>query len=84
MKFNTQLPDESVNVSKNSTLLDLLWMSLGVSLIILALYFLLGFFIEYSVKNISVEREQKLFSFLNDYKFEESNSSKKKWIKVGS
>lgn len=64
MSYNSSLPDETVNVTKQSPLLDLLWMSGGVFATVLALYFLLGLAIEYGVKNISTEQEIRFFSFL--------------------
>ncbi|MEN8146540.1 MAG: M48 family metallopeptidase [Campylobacterota bacterium] len=64
MNFNTSLPDDTVNVSKQSPLLDLLWMSGGLFIGITLLYFTFGLAVEYGVKSISTEREIKLFSFL--------------------
>jgi len=64
LKYNTSLPDDTVNVSKQSPLLDLLWMLGGLFIGITFLYFTFGIAIEYGVKNISTEREIKLFSFL--------------------
>jgi len=65
LKFNTQLPDDEVNVTKSSALADLTWMLGGLSAIVLVLYFGFGFLVEYGVKNISVEQEQKFFSYVN-------------------
>ncbi|MEE8589135.1 MAG: M48 family metallopeptidase [Sulfurimonadaceae bacterium] len=64
MKFNTSLPDDTVNVSKQSPLFDLLWMLGGLFIGITLLYVSFGIAIEYGVKSISTEREIRLFSFL--------------------
>lgn len=64
MKYNTSLPDDSVNISKRSPLFDLLWMFAGLFIGIAVLYFTFGVILEYGIKNISTEREIKLFSFL--------------------
>ena len=64
MKYNTKLPDDKVNISKNSPLWDLTWMLSGVFISIIIIYFTLGYMVEFGVKHISIENEQKLFSFL--------------------
>jgi len=74
LNFNTKLPDESVNVTKGSVLLDLIWMFIGIFLFIITLYFSSGYLVQYAVKQISVTQEQKLFSFLN-YKSSDANNS---------
>jgi len=76
LKFNTKLPDDEVNVTKSSALGDLTWMLAGVSAFILLIYFSLGFAIEYGVKKISVENEQKLFAFVQADKFIEKVQNK--------
>lgn len=65
MKFNHKLPDDEVNVTKHSAIGDLSWMLGGLSIFILVVYFSLGTVVEYAVKHISVEQEQKIFSYLN-------------------
>ena len=76
MKFHNSLPDDTVNVSKNSPLLDLLWMAGGLFIGIILLYFAFGIAIEYGVKSISTEREIKLFSFLQSEHNSTENPSK--------
>ncbi len=64
MKYNTSLPDDSVNIPKSSPLFDLLWMFAGLFITIVILYYTFGVIVEYGIKNISTEREMRLFSFL--------------------
>ncbi|MGB5966542.1 MAG: M48 family metallopeptidase [Sulfurimonadaceae bacterium] len=83
MSFNSSLPDDTVNVSKQSPLFDLLWMSGGVLTIILIFYFVFGVAIEYGVKKISTEQEIKLFSFLqSDHHNTETKSEQLLTIKT--
>ena len=66
MKYNTSLPDDSVNIPKGSPFFDLLWMFAGLFIGVIALYFTFGVIVEYGIKNISTEREIQLFSFLQN------------------
>jgi len=65
LKFHSKLPDDEVNVTKGSAIGELTWMLGGISLFVLVVYFTLGIAIEYGVKKISVEKEQKIFAFLH-------------------
>lgn len=65
MKFNSQLPDDEINVTKHSAVGDLSWMLGGLSVFILVIYFSFGIIVEYAVKHISIEQEQKIFSYLH-------------------
>ncbi len=65
MSFNSQLPDDTVNVTSKSAFSELVWILGGLSLIIIIIYFSLGALVEFTVKKISVEQEQKLFSMLH-------------------
>jgi Zn-dependent protease with chaperone function len=75
LKFNNQLPDDDVNVTKHSAIGDLSWMLGGLFVFILVVYFSLGIIVEYAVKHISIEQEQKIFSYLNLNKLATSNKS---------
>jgi Zn-dependent protease with chaperone function len=65
LNFNAQLPDDTVNVTSKSAFSELVWISGGLSLLIVIIYLSLGSLVEFTVKKISIEQEQKLFSFLH-------------------
>ncbi len=56
----TPLPEENVNVSRRSPLWDLTTLLGGVLLILLLVYWLLGFAVDYYVPRLSIERESQL------------------------
>jgi len=60
MEFSDKLPDGSVNISQESPLKELAILALGLLGIALAVYFVLGLLIDYSVRHLSAEQEQTL------------------------
>lgn len=56
----TPLPEENVNISKRSPLWDLTTLLGGALLILLLVYWLLGFAVDYYVPRLSLEREAQL------------------------
>ena len=65
MSFHSNLPDDSVNVTRHSPLADAVWMLGGLLALVIGLYVVLGFGMEAVVKKISIEQEQELFSYLH-------------------
>jgi Zn-dependent protease with chaperone function len=60
MEISDQVPDGKVNVTDRSPVMELLLLLSGALGIILAVYFLLGFLVDYSVQYLSPEKEQAL------------------------
>ncbi len=60
MEISNQVPDGKVNVTDRSPLMELLLLLSGALGIIVALYFLLGFLVDFSVQYLSPENEQAL------------------------
>ena len=75
MSYKHKLPDDEVNVTKHSALGDVTWMIGGLSAILMTLYFTLSALINYEVKMISIENEQKVFDYLNIAALFENNDS---------
>ena len=65
MNFNEKLPDDEINVTKESDIGNLTWMLGGLSAFVIVAYFIFGYAVEYGVKHISVEKEQEIFAFLH-------------------
>ncbi len=76
MSFHGKLPDESVNVTRHTPLVDAVGMLGGLFALVIVLYVVLGFGIEAVVKKISIEQEQKLFAYLHLDALLEKNTSK--------
>ncbi len=73
--YESKLPDDRVNIPKKSPLGDLFGMLTALVAIVVILYYLFGFAIDYAVKKISAEDEQRLLSFLKtDIKSTHQNS----------
>ncbi|MGV7220378.1 MAG: M48 family metallopeptidase [Nitrospinales bacterium] len=60
MEFSNKLPDGNVNISKESPLKEFAILLAGLAGIAVAVYFVLGLLIDYSVKHLSIEQEQAL------------------------
>jgi Zn-dependent protease with chaperone function len=66
MKYIPRQPDSNVNVTATSPLRDFLVMLTGVALILVAVYFVLGFLVDFMVPRISPETEKLLGTFFDD------------------
>ncbi len=75
MTLHNKLPDESVNVTQTSPLADMAWMLGGLIALVVIVYVVLGFGIEAAVKKISIDQEQRLFSYLHVDALMEANDS---------
>lgn len=64
MKYSSRLPDESVNYSKDSLLIEALYLLLGLALIVALTYAALGLAIDLIVPYISPAYEQQVFKSL--------------------
>ncbi|WKZ56971.1 MAG: M48 family metallopeptidase [Bdellovibrionota bacterium] len=60
--FNPKLPDASPNIPKHSLLHEFVALLMGLSLILVLLYVVLGLLIDFAVARIPPQREQTLFS----------------------
>jgi Zn-dependent protease with chaperone function len=60
MEISDQVPDGKVNITDRSPLMELVLLLSGVLAIVLSVYFLLGFLVDYSVQYLSPENEKAL------------------------
>jgi len=60
MEYSNKLPDGNVNISQESPLKEFAILFAGLVGIAIAVYIVLGLFIDYSVKHLSIEQEQAL------------------------
>ena len=61
-QFNPKLPDDSVNLSQESPIRDLILLVTGIVGAIVALVFVVGFTLDLVIPHIPISVEQKLFS----------------------
>lgn len=59
-KFNPKLPDDSVNLSEESPLRDLILLVTGSIGVIIALVFVMGFTLDLLIPHIPISIEQKV------------------------
>ena len=60
MEISNQVPDGKVNVTDHSPVMELFLLLSGALGIVLIVYFLLGFLVDYSIQFLSAENEQAL------------------------
>jgi len=74
MEYSGKLPTENVNVSDKSPLKEFATLLFGLFAIIFIIYSLLGFAVDYAVRQLSPEQEKSLsFSLDKELMFEEGD-----------
>ena len=66
MKYIPRLPRKNVNVTPTSPLRDLLTMLGGITLILVAVYIVLGLAVDFMVPRISPETEKMLGEYIHE------------------
>lgn len=82
MEYSNKLPDGSVNISQESPLKEfaiLFGVLVGIAI---AVYFVLGLLIDYSIKHLSIEQEQALSFSIGENWGDGDNSKKAKPIQA--
>ena len=77
MEYKPSLPDDSVNLSKESPLKDFISMFIQIGLILIVLYYGLGILSDFISKRITLEQESKYLSTIRkdqNQKFNEVNT----------
>ena len=82
MEYSNKLPDGNVNISQESPLKEFAILFAGIVGIALAVYFVLGLLIDYSVKRLSIEQEQALSISLGNNWVEGDHSKKAESIQA--
>ncbi len=73
MKYIPRRPDNNVNITPTSPLRDFFGMLAGVALLLVAVYFVLGFLVDFIAPRISPETEKMLATYFNNTKPENNN-----------
>ncbi len=77
MEFKPGLPKGNINVSHNSPVKEFLLLFIGIIALLLAVYLILGLFVDVAVNYISPELEKKIFSPMSYDSKDQRNSSDK-------
>lgn len=65
MKYNTKLPDDSVNIPRENVLFQAMKLSFSLLLIVAISYALMVILVDFIVTNITPEQEKKLLSYVS-------------------
>jgi predicted Zn-dependent protease len=77
MEYSNKLPDGNVNISQESPLKEFAILFAGLVGIAIAVYFVLGLLIDFSVKHLSIEQEQALSISIGENWGEDGDHPKK-------